>query len=241
MALPGIRTWNEPTPARVLAIYAHPDDPDVSCGGTLARWASEGSQVRILICTRGEKGSQDPDTDPDTLASRRATEVADSARILGVAGHEILGYGDGELVNDAELRERLVERIRSFRPDVVVAPDPTAVFFGSSYVNHHDHRELGFAVLDACYPAAYSPLYFPAAGSPHRVHAIFLSGTLEPDTAVDVSGSLECKIRALTAHESQLRADAHVIGEALRERAADAGARAGMEFAEEFRVIRVVA
>lgn len=233
------RELNLPAPQRVLAIYAHPDDPEVSCGATLARWASEGSDVHVVICTRGEKGSQDPGADPEALAEQRAREVAASAAVLGVAGFEILGYGDGELVNDVDLRERLVERIRSLRPEVVVAPDPTAVFFGSNYVNHHDHRELGFAVLDACYPAAYSPLYFPAAGPPHRVSAIFLSGTLEPDVAIDVSQSLDRKIQALAEHVSQLGPQAEVIGEVVRQRATDAGSRAGLDLAEEFRVIRL--
>lgn len=233
------RELNEPAPQRVLAIYAHPDDPEVSCGGTLARWASEGSDVHLVICTRGEKGSQDPGVDPETLAEQRAREVAASAALLGVAGFEILGYDDGELVNDTGLREMLVERIRSLRPQIVVAPDPTAVFFGSNYVNHHDHRELGFAVLDACYPAAYSPLYFPAAGPPHRVSAILLSGTLEPDVAIDVSRSLDRKIQALAEHVSQLGPQAEVIGEVVRQQAADAGSRAGLDLAEEFRLIRL--
>ena len=57
-------------PQRVLAVYAHPDDPDVSCGGTLARWAGAGSEVHVLICTNGDKGTTDPDVDPDMLARR---------------------------------------------------------------------------------------------------------------------------------------------------------------------------
>ena len=63
-------------PARVLAVYAHPDDPEISCGGTLARWARDGAEVHVLICTRGEKGSPDPDQDPEELARLRMQEVA---------------------------------------------------------------------------------------------------------------------------------------------------------------------
>ena len=141
-------------PARVLGVYAHPDDPEISCGGTLARWAKEGSEVHVLICTRGEKGSPDPKQDPDKLAAVRTEEMAAAAEVLGLAGHRSLDNGDGELENTAELRGHIVEVIRAVKPDVVVCPDPTAVFFGNSYYNHHDHRATGWATLDAVAPAA---------------------------------------------------------------------------------------
>ena len=70
-------------PERVLAVYAHPDDPDVSCGGTLARWAGAGAEVHVLICTDGDKGTTDPDVDPVVLADRRAEEAAEAAAIVG--------------------------------------------------------------------------------------------------------------------------------------------------------------
>jgi len=66
-------------PARALAVYAHPDDPEISAGGTLARWAEAGSEVWVLVTTRGDKGSSDPATDPDELADRRRAETAAAA------------------------------------------------------------------------------------------------------------------------------------------------------------------
>src|SRR5436305_13571822 len=95
-------------PARVLAVYAHPDDPEISCGGTLARWAREGSEVHVLNCTRGEKGSPDPKQDPDELARIRQYEMTAAAEVMGVAGHSSLDYGDGELENTAEGRGHIV-------------------------------------------------------------------------------------------------------------------------------------
>lgn len=225
-------------PSRVLAVYAHPDDPEVSCSGTLARWARAGSEVHLVIATRGEKGSSDPGADPDTVADLRAMEAGAAATIMGLASHELLGYPDGELVNDVELRGRLVERIRRIRPDVVMGPDPTAVFFGTSYVNHHDHREIGFSLLDACAPAASSPLYFPSAGPAHQVDAVYLSGTLEPDTWVEITDTLEVKVAALLCHESQLGSDAGHAADVVRRRAASAGSAGGVAFAETYRVMR---
>jgi LmbE family N-acetylglucosaminyl deacetylase len=226
-----------PVPGRVLAVYAHPDDPEVSSAGTLAGWAAAGAEVHLVICALGEKGTTDPSVDPVELAGVRAGEAAAAAAVLGIASHENLGRPDGEIVNDLDLRRDLVSRVRSLRPDVVVGPDPTPLFFGSTYVNHVDHRELGLALLDACTPAAASPLYFPEAGPAHRVTAIYLSGTLEPNTHVDISDTLERKIEALLCHASQI-ADPAEVAEAVRRRAGTAGAVAGLAAAETFRVLR---
>jgi LmbE family N-acetylglucosaminyl deacetylase len=67
------------------------------------------------------------------------------------------------------LRQELVGLVRRLRPDLVVCPDPTAAFFGDAYVNHVDHRSIGWATLDAVTPAAASPLYFPEEGGAHEV------------------------------------------------------------------------
>src|SRR5690606_40020508 len=88
------------TPSRVLAVYAHPDDPEVSCGGALARWAARGAEVRLVVVNAGDKGSHDPDTDPAELTERRAAEVAAAADVLGLAGVDMLGIPDGEATND---------------------------------------------------------------------------------------------------------------------------------------------
>jgi LmbE family N-acetylglucosaminyl deacetylase len=226
-------------PSSALAVYAHPDDPEVSCAGTLASWAGAGADVRLLICCRGDKGSTDAAADPEEVAAQRALEVAGAAEVLGLAGHEVLAHGDGEITNDLALRSQLVARIRELRPEVVVCPDPTAIFFGDSYVNHRDHREVGWATLDACAPAAASPLYFPEAGPPHAVTTVLMSGTLEPDTWVDIGAALEAKVAALACHRSQLRGDPALVAELLELRALEAGERAGVRHAEGYRGLRL--
>jgi LmbE family N-acetylglucosaminyl deacetylase len=226
-------------PERALAVFAHPDDPETACAGTLARWLAEGSEVHLVVCAVGDKGSVDPDVKPAALAQTRRSEVAAASEELGLTSHEILGFLDGEIDNSNELREMLVSRIRSLRPQVLIAPDPTAVFFGSTYVNHRDHRELGWAVLDAVAPAASSPHYFPSAGPAHQVTSLLLAGTLSPDIWVDISKSLEPKIRAVLAHESQVGEDPNIVVELLGERAEAAGRRAGCRFAEEFRLVQL--
>lgn len=227
------------TPARALAIYAHPDDADVSCGGTLAKWSGDGALVHVIVCAQGDKGTSDPSADASRLAEERAREVVEASNRLGVAGHRLLGHPDGELANDVTLRRELVRAIRELRPEAVVCPDPTAVIFGSEYYNHRDHREVGYAALDAVAPAAAMPLYFPEEGVPHQVATVYLSGTLEPDVWVDVTGTLELKAEALACHRSQVGEGAEWMREAVRRRAEDAGARAGVHFAEGFRRLRL--
>lgn len=230
-------------PARALAVYAHPDDAEISCGGTLARWCGAGAEVHLLVLTRGEKGSNDPGADPEAVAVQRAAEVAAAAAKLGLAGHRGLEVGDGELENGPDVRRAIVAAVREVRPDIVVCPDPTAVFFGETYFNHHDHRVAGWAALDAVSPAAGSALYFPDAGPAHAVSTVLLSGTLEPNVWVDVGDTLDAKVEALLCHESQLQATAygHEGGTAdwlqalLRQRAEDGGRLAGVRYAEGFR------
>jgi LmbE family N-acetylglucosaminyl deacetylase len=228
----------EPTvPERALAVYAHPDDPEVSCGGTLATWAAGGCEVHLIVANRGEKGSHDAGVDPEALAGQRAAEVHRAAEVLGLAGVELLDHPDGELDNTLELRERLVRTIRRTRPEAVVTADPTAVFFGESYVNHRDHRQLGWAVVDSIVPAA-SPLYFPDTGEAHQVRMVLLSGTLEPDAWVDIGDALEVKVAAVACHESRLGGDPGLIGRLLQERAEEEGRRVRIAHAEGFRRLR---
>jgi LmbE family N-acetylglucosaminyl deacetylase len=222
-------------PARALAVYAHPDDPEISCGATLARWVAAGSEVHVLVLTRGEKGSKDPSVDPAALADRRQAEMEAAGTVLGLAGRERLDVDDGALDNSVAVRERIVAAVRRTRPDVVVCPDPTAVIFGDTYFNHADHRNAGWATLDAVSPAAGNPHYFPSAGPPHAVGVVLLSGTLEPNVWVDVGESLERKIDALLCHTSQLDGSEELFRAVLRHRAEAEGRTAGVRYAEGFR------
>jgi LmbE family N-acetylglucosaminyl deacetylase len=132
-----------------------------------------------------------------------------------------------------------VEDLRRVRPDVVVCPDPTAVFFGDTYFNHSDHRMTGWATLDAVSPSAGNPHYFPAAGPPHQVGVVLLSGTLEPNVWVDVSTSLDAKVDALLCHASQLEESAEFFRTILQGRAEAEGRAAGVGYAESFRRLRL--
>lgn len=239
MAAAGPLELLDKAPGVALAVYAHPDDADVSCGGTMARWAAAGARVEVVVCTQGDKGSSDPACRPAELARRRAGEVAAAAGRLGLAGHHLLGHPDGEIDNTPELRAELVGLVRRLKPEVVICPDPTAVLFGSRYFNHRDHRAVGWAVLDAVSPAAANPHYFPDHGPPHQVEAVYLSGSLEPDLWVDITGFIEVKAETLLCHESQVGEEGEWFRQVVRSRAEEEGRAAGVAYAEGFRLLRL--
>jgi LmbE family N-acetylglucosaminyl deacetylase len=226
-------------PSVALAIYAHPDDADVGCGGTLARWAKAGTSVHLLVCTDGGRGTPDAGTDPVALAHARRDELSRAAEIIGLSSHHGLDLPDGELTDGDELRRELVAGGRRLKPDVVLGHDPTAVFFGQDYFNHRDHRTAGWALLDALAPAAALPLYFPEAGPAHQVTTVYLSGTLEPDVFVDVSDTIALKAAAVECHRSQFSGRDQWAGDAVRLRAEEEGRRAGVAFAEGYRRLRL--
>jgi LmbE family N-acetylglucosaminyl deacetylase len=226
-------------PRCAMAIYAHPDDADVAAGGVLAQWASDGCVVHLVVVCDGSKGSHAPQAVAGPLRELRAQELQLAADLLGITSVTSLARVDGDVANDDDLRSTLVGLIRDFRPDVVVGPDPTATFFGGVYVNHRDHRETGWALLDAVAPAAAMPLYFPTRGDPHQVGQLLLSGTHEPDVVADVTGTIETKVKAVLAHASQLAGDADAIRDVVYGRAEQAGRPIGVAFGEAFRSVEL--
>src|SRR3984957_5096052 len=227
-------------PRAALAVYAHPDDADVAAGGVMAQWASEGVAVHLVVVCDGAKGSHSPNLSASVVRETRREELQNAADLLGVASVTQLDVPDGDVNNTSELREQLVGLVRRLRPDVVLGPDPTATFFGEVYVNHRDHRETGWALLAAVPPAAAMPLYFPEQGPPHQVSVLLLSGTHEPDVVVDVSRTIDTKVKAVLAHASQLGGDASAIRDVVLERAEQAGHPVGVAYGEAFRCIELV-
>ncbi len=222
-------------PSRALAVYAHPDDVEVACGGTLARWTRAGYHAHLVVVCQGDKGTTDASTDPAALAAALAEEVAAAADVLGLASHRMLGIPDGEVAVTAELVGELVAAVRSVRAEIVVAPDPTALLFGRRYVNHRDHRVVGEATIDAVAPAAAMPHYFPERGPAWSVPELWLSGTFDPDAHVDVEPVLAVKAAALACHRTQVDLPGELLRSVVEQRAEAAGRTAGVRYAESFR------
>jgi LmbE family N-acetylglucosaminyl deacetylase len=227
-------------PERFMVIAGHPDDADFGPAGTAARWIDEGSTGWLVCCTSGDAGGEDPDADPLELAALREREQRAAAVIIGYAGVSFLHMPDGALVNDLALREQLVREIRTFRPDAVLATDPTVVFYRDRGINHVDHREAGLAAVDAVYPAARNPMAFPAFArsglAAHKVRRLYLFWPNEPNVRVDITTTLDRKIDALRAHASQIT-EPERLTERIRAWAAEEGEPIGVAAGEALRVV----
>jgi LmbE family N-acetylglucosaminyl deacetylase len=232
-------------PGRALAVGAHPDDVEFGCGGTLAKWAAAGCEIRHLVCTDGSKGSWDADEDVGALVATRREEQREASRALGGSGEVVfLGWPDGEL--EAGLRQRweVASWIRRLRPHVVLGHDPW-----KRYRLHPDHRAAGFLLTDALV-AARDPHFFPElAATPHRPSALLLWEADDPDHVEDIGEHMETKLAALLCHRSQYRSTMRVDDpeaadqvESFRtrvvSRAAEHGQPAGVAYGESFKAIR---
>ena len=187
-------------PLRVIAFGAHPDDCDQKAGGTAAKWAAQGAQVKFVAVTNGDAGHQSEGG--GALARRRRLESQEAGRRFGIAEYETLDNHDGQLVPSVEVREQVIRRIRQWGADIVLAPRP------NDY--HPDHRYTGVLVQDAAYMVVV-PNIAPDT-PPLRKNPVFLyfqdgfdrPNPFRPDVAVAIDDVVERKIRALDAHTSQV-------------------------------------
>jgi LmbE family N-acetylglucosaminyl deacetylase len=173
----------------------------------------------------------------EALVPIREAEQRAACRVLGVAETVFLGYEDGMLEPTIELRRDLTRLVRRYRPDAVVCGDPTVRYYGSTYLNHPDHRAAADAALDAVFPSAETRLIFPellAEGlEPHKVRAVYIHGATRPDTFIDIAAVLDVKLAALREHRSQMGdwdPTAMITGWAREQ-----GRRRGLQAAEAYR------
>src|SRR5262245_14518585 len=192
---------------RVLVITAHPDDSEFGAGGTVAKFAKEGRHVSYCILTNGNKGSGERSMTPERLAQIREEEQRNAARVLGVEAVDFLGFPDCELEDTRESRMAVTAAIRRHRPDLVITQNPMRTKnLGAS---HRDHRTAAGIALDCIYPLARDHMSFPElieqGLEPHRVKEVHMMWWDSPEVVVDISETIELKIKALACHASQLK------------------------------------
>jgi LmbE family N-acetylglucosaminyl deacetylase len=195
-------------PRRAAVFTAHPDDAEIICGGTMARWAAEGVEVTLVLLTGGHNGSDDPEMTHERLAEIRREEQLAASAILGVKETIFLNYPDSTLVADLNLRRHLIKVIRQIKPHIVITHDPSRFWESPGYLNHPDHRATGEATLTAVYPAARNRLTFldlaEEGYEPWVVEEVYISGATNSDLAVDITDYIDVKIKALNQHKSQI-------------------------------------
>jgi N-acetylglucosamine malate deacetylase 1 len=175
----------------LLAIAAHRDDAELTCGGTLAKAARAGHRVGILDLTQGETGTRGD-------APTRAAEAERAAKALGVAVRLNAGLPDAHLHNDEPSRATLVDLIRATRPRVVILPYPVG--------RHPDHRAAAELGRDACYLAGLAK--YGGAGEPHRPFKVlyalaYREDPVKPSFVVDISDAFDAKMQAIRCYASQ--------------------------------------
>jgi bacillithiol biosynthesis deacetylase BshB1 len=219
----------------VLAVAAHRDDVEQTCGGTLLRMAAKGGRTAILDLTRGEAGTRGS-------AQERAAEAAEAARVLQVEWREALDLPDGNITTTWENKLKIARVLRMLRPRVVIVPYWQA--------RHPDHAAAGLLGYDACFTAGLSKveLQDDAGNSlpPYRPFKILyasLYADVRPSFIVDITDYAERRLQALLAYRSQYGnqsagAGLFVPEEEIRERmfalARFYGLLAGVRYAEPF-------
>jgi len=227
---------------RVLVIFSHPDDAEFGAASTIATLGAGGARIDYVVTTDGSKGTDDPSVSPEQLAATRIAEQRAAADVLGVREIVHLGYPDGYLTASLDLRRDIVRQIRGFRPDLVIAQNPQRRLDGNPYIGHPDHLATGEATLSAVYPAARDRLNFPEllgeGLEPWKVQQVLVTGTERANLWVDVAASLDVGLAALRCHVSQV-SDWEAVEARVRDRAHEAGASVGMEYAQAFLSIQL--
>jgi len=217
---------------RVLGVGAHPDDLEILCGGTLARFIAEGNEVVMCHASRGDRGSFVHTS--EELARIRGEEARRAAEICG-AEYATLGLSDGEInAADPEQQRLVIDLVRDARPDLIITHYP------HDYMG--DHNEVSRLVFNCSFHATL-PLY--ETGKPHHslVTPIHFMETVmglgfTPSEYVDVTDMIETKVAMLEAHQSQLTwlrdHDGVDIVQQMKTTARFRGQQCGVAYAEGF-------
>ena len=192
---------------KILVVVAHPDDVDFGSGGTIATWIAEGHEVVYCLVTDGQAGGSDNTVTREQVAQTRRLEQTAAAKILGVTELHWLGFQDGAVIADLNLRREISAIIRITKPDRVLTQSAERNY-SRIYASHPDHLATGEATICAIYPDARNEFAFPELLSerglaPHAVPETWIMAGPDPKHFVDTTDVLDQKIAALLCHESQ--------------------------------------
>jgi bacillithiol biosynthesis deacetylase BshB1 len=175
----------------ILAIAAHRDDVELTCGGTLIKAVALGRTAAVIDLTEGELGTRGS-------AQLRGEEADRAAHVMGLSARENLGLPDGGVVNTPETRARLAVAIRQFAPTVVIAPSVRG--------KHPDHTMSSQLIRDACFAAGLKKLEpeVPAHRPRKIIHCLaYREDNVKPTFVVDITDTFEKKLEAIKCYSSQ--------------------------------------
>ncbi|MFC6269168.1 bacillithiol biosynthesis deacetylase BshB1 [Frigoriflavimonas asaccharolytica] len=226
----------------ILAIGAHPDDIELGCGGTIAKLISEGKNVAVLDLTRGELGTRG-------TAQSRMQEAEEGGRILGISARENLDLPDGFLENTKEYQLKIVQIIRKYQPEIVLA--------NAIDDRHPDHAKASKLVSDACFLSGLRKIETTFQGNlqeiwrPKYIFNYIQWKEIVPDFVIDISEFMEQKLEACLAYKTQFYDEnskepmtpiaTKDFQESLTYRAQNLGRLSGVAFAEGFTTEKLIA
>lgn len=219
-----------------MVVFAHADDAEWGCSGTVAKWCAEGWDVVYVVCTDGSKGSSDPEMTTERLKKVRQQEQRNAGEVLGLREVVFLGYEDSMLEPTLDLRRDIAREIRRFKPDVLICENPNRRLSDDNWLGHPDHMAAGEAALSAVFPTARDRMSFPElieeGLEPHNVREVWVMDNQDPNKYIDVADHMEVAIQALMQHESQVTGEeVDVHWKNWRNRM---GEKVGIEYAEAY-------
>lgn len=190
---------------RAIAIVAHPDDIEYGAAAAIARWTGQGKEITYVMVTSGEAGIDS--LHPDECRRLREAEEIESARIVGVSQVDFLGFPDGIVEYDLELRAAVAKVVRAYRPDIVITGNFRDTF-GPGALNQADHIAVGRAVIDGVRDAGNRWVFTdqlvdglePWGG----VRAVWAAGSPGAAHAVDTTDTFEKGVESLKAHQAYI-------------------------------------
>jgi LmbE family N-acetylglucosaminyl deacetylase len=226
---------------RALVIMAHPDDPDFTCAGTVIQMARQGIEVTYMILTNGDKGNHNPEITRNQLIAMRKIEQRNAAQLCGVKQVLFMGEEDGFLRPTRSIRKRVTREIRRIRPELIICPHPDRYLVGEGYINHPDHRNAGLVALEAIFPAADNPMFYPDMADegylPHKISQLYVAGHEQPNVEIDITDDINQKIQAILCHTSQI-ANPEEAPQRWRERWGETQPDGSVRYFERFRAMR---
>ena len=226
---------------RGMVVFAHADDAEYGCSGTVAKWCAEGWHVVYVVCTDGSKGSSDPEMSAEKLVELRQKEQRNAGKVLGLQDVVFLGFEDAMLEPNLTLRRDIAREIRRYKPDVLICPNPRRHISDGGWLDHPDHLAAGEAAMAAVFPTARDRLTFPElleeGLEPHKVREVWVSWGEDSDYYVDVTDYIEVSVEALKQHKSQV--GDYDLDSGIKHSRGRTGERVGFKYAESFKRIRL--
>lgn len=217
----------------ILAVSAHPDDIEFSCGGTMFKFLEKGYKIYFVVATNGENGFKIGHKPKSERIKIRHSEQNAAAKLLNVKKIFSLNYRDCYLPNDNSLRNKLVKIIKQVKPDLIFCFDPANRSFESVNLNHRDHRVIAESVFDAVFAARNR--YF-SNGSTHAVDYFYFFGTDKPNHFENITKQIKFKINLIECHRSQY-SDHKSMEAWVKEHLSQYTPK--YKFSEKFRIVKI--